>query len=601
MSGFTSDRLSIIRRDERFRHYWVASTISAFGDGVSSLAIPLTAVSILHASPFEMGFLAALAWLPSLILSVHAGVWVDRRGRRRQAMIVADCARFLLLASIPAAYLAKALTLPQVVIVTFGAGCFSALFNVSNTALFGTLVAPDDYVEAQAVLSGAQQVSTLAGPSAAGLMIQAISAPLAIFIDAASFLFSARLLSRLAIQEERPERSPPNAILLAGLRFTWNNRIIKSILSATMTINFFTTATQALFVLYVIQSLRLGSELIGLFYATSALGGIVGSWIANRVARRIGIGKALLAGCVLFCAPDILIPLARGPALPACALLLPQVLVTGIGLALENISIGTIFAIVVPASKRATVRGSFQAISFGVRPLGALIGGAAGSQFGIRSALWAAALGGALSFLWILFSPIPEFHAPAPSPDPADPRSPLQRRRTVGTTMGRSATTPSSRAVGCLVLPYGQNVTRVAALAITQVARHGSDVHIRLGKHHIPVPPALRTILLTFITGGKPHTGTGSPAPGKWLFPDCCQDSRSCPHASTPSAPSGPPLPISQHKSCRGPRHPPDHGSQLDTRRWIRLEPVRSPRHKASSAPVCDAHSQVRMHFVAPA
>ena len=362
-----------------------------------------------------MGYLAALIWLPSLLFSVHAGVLVDRYGRRRHAMILADSARFLLLASIPAAYFLDALTLPQLFIVVFGAGCFSALFNVSTTAMFGFLVAPENYVEAQSLLSGGQQVSTLAGPSVAGLMIQAITAPAAIFVDAASFLLSAGFLSGIKAQEPLPERSAVNSILLEGMRFIKNSPTIRSILSATATINLFGSATQALFIIFVTRDLRLSPGILGLFYGTAAFGGIIGSWILSRVSRRLGVGRALLVGSVLYCVPDLLIPLAHGPAILACALLIPQTLVTGVGLVLEYASIGTTFTVAVPAAKRATVRGSFQAISFGMRPAGALIGGILGTQFGVRPALWVGATGTALSFLWILISPVPGFCMPDPA------------------------------------------------------------------------------------------------------------------------------------------------------------------------------------------
>jgi MFS family permease len=207
MGRFASAWSAELLREGYFRRFWIASTISVFGDGVSSLAIPLTATAILHASPLDMGYLTAAIWIPSLIFAVHAGAWTDRRGQRRYIMIAADGARFLLLASIPAAYALNILTLSQLFLVVFGVGCFSVLFNVSSTALFGFLVAPGKYVEAQSLLYGGQQLASLSGPSAAGFIVQSITAPLAIAVDAASFLVSAALLSRIKPAEPQRERS----------------------------------------------------------------------------------------------------------------------------------------------------------------------------------------------------------------------------------------------------------------------------------------------------------------------------------------------------------------------------------------------------------
>jgi predicted MFS family arabinose efflux permease len=404
-------------REINFRRYWIASTASVFGDGVSSLAIPLTAVAVLHASPLDMGCLGALVWAPSLVFSVHAGAWIDRRGQRRYTMMTADGARFLLLASIPASYALHILTLPQLFLVVLGVGFFSVLFNVSNSALFGFLVAPDEYVEAQSLLYGGQQVASLGGPSAAGFIVQAITAPLAIIVDAASFLVSAILLSQIRSAEPSRPHGDASGSVTEGMRFIRSNRIIASILATTATINLFTSITQALYVIYVIRDLHATTGALGFFLGASALGGIIGSLIAVRISRRFGIGRALILGCILYGVPDIVIPLTRGSFALVCALLIPQALVTGLGVVLENISIGTIFATVVPALKRATVRGSFQAISFGVRPLGALLGGVIGDELGVRPALWVGALGAAVSFLWILFSPTFTFRTPVGRPD----------------------------------------------------------------------------------------------------------------------------------------------------------------------------------------
>ncbi len=106
-------RVPALLHDRTFRRYWSGQTISMFGDQISSIALPFVAVLALHASPAQMGFLAALVWLPSLLFGLHAGAWVDRRGHRRATMIAADLGRSALLVSIPVSYAFEVLTLWQ--------------------------------------------------------------------------------------------------------------------------------------------------------------------------------------------------------------------------------------------------------------------------------------------------------------------------------------------------------------------------------------------------------------------------------------------------------------------------------------------------------
>src|SRR3984957_2608589 len=178
-------------RDRVFRRYWGASTVSMFGDQISSVALPLTAVLVLHAGAASMGYLTALQWLPSLLFALHAGAWVDRRGKRRMAMILADLGRAAALATIPLCYALHALTLAQMYVVTFIAGALSVLFTVSDGTLFVSIVPPDSYVDGQSLIYGSRAFSFMGGPSVGGLLVEALTAPFAVVADALSFLGSA--------------------------------------------------------------------------------------------------------------------------------------------------------------------------------------------------------------------------------------------------------------------------------------------------------------------------------------------------------------------------------------------------------------------------
>jgi MFS family permease len=175
-------------RDRVFRRYWSAGTISMFGDQISGIALPLAAVLALHVGAAQMGDLTALEWLPSLLFGLPAGAWVDRRGHRRRTMIAADLGRALLFGSIPVCFALHALTLLQLYLVTLGAGTLSIGFTVSDGTMFVSIVRPEQYVDGQSLMYGSRAMSFVGGPSLGGVLVQALSAPVAIAVDALSFL-----------------------------------------------------------------------------------------------------------------------------------------------------------------------------------------------------------------------------------------------------------------------------------------------------------------------------------------------------------------------------------------------------------------------------
>ena len=405
-------RIPALLRDRPFRRYWSAQTISMCGDQVTAIALPLAGVLVLHATAAQMGYLTALGWLPSLLFGLHAGAWVDRRGRRRATMIAADLGRALLLLSVPACWGLGVLTLAQLYAVAFAAGALSILFTVSDSALFVALVDAGRYVEGQSLVYGSRALSFLAGPSAGGLLVQALSAPLALVADALSFLGSAFFLGRIR-PAEPPAASREKGALAAGLKFILGSGIVRASLAAVAVINFFNLMFFALYLLFATRSLHVRPGLLGLVLGAGAIGGVLGSVRTRRLAAAIGIGWAYVLGCIIFPAPLMLIPLAGGPMPVVLAMLFGAEFLSGFGVMVLDISIGSIFAAVIPDHLRSRVTGAFQAINYGTRPLGSLAGGALGTLLGLRSALWIATVGGALGFVWLLPSPVPRFRMPA--------------------------------------------------------------------------------------------------------------------------------------------------------------------------------------------
>jgi MFS family permease len=391
-------------RDVVFRRYWAAHSVSLLGDQITLLALPLVAVLVLGAGPSLMGVLTAAALLPNLLFALHAGALVDRLGRRRATMVTADLGRAVLLASVPVAYALDALTVAQLLLAAFGVGSLSVLFNVADASLFVSVVPRDRLVDGSSLLNGSRALSFVAGPSAAGLLVRALSAPGALVVDALSFVGSAFFLRRIDPVEPEPDRTGDG--VLSGLRWVWGSPVVRPILCATATVNFFNFVFWALFVLYATRTLGIEAGTLGLVLGAGAVGGVVGAVVAKPLTTRIGVGPALVVGCVAFPAPLLLVPLATGSGPRDLGLLLLAELGSGFGVMLLDIAGGTIFAGVIPHALRSRVSGSYSFANYGVRVLGSLAGGALGASIGLRPTLWIATAGALLGVLWLIPSPV---------------------------------------------------------------------------------------------------------------------------------------------------------------------------------------------------
>ncbi len=404
-------RIPELLRDTAFRRYWSGQTISMFGDQISSIALPLVAVLALRANPSQMGVLTALLWLPMLIFGLHAGAWVDRRGHRRLTMIAADLGRALLLISIPVCYFAGVLTLWQLYGVAFGEGALSVLFTVSDPTLFVALVPEDKYVNGTSLVYGSRALSFMGGPSAGGLLVQLLTAPGAVFANALSFLGSAFFLSRIRPCEP-PAAESGKGSLTAGVKFIKSSPIVRASLLAASVVNFFDFVFITLFVLYAVRYLHVQPGVLGVVLGIGAIGGILGAMVTGRVADRIGVGRAYMLGCLLFIAPLALVPAAAGPRWLVLAMLIAAEFGAGFGVMMLDISVGVIFAVVIPDELRSRVSGAFQAVNYGTRPLGALVGGLLGTFIGPRATLFIAVIGGCTAALTLLPGPMPKFRMP---------------------------------------------------------------------------------------------------------------------------------------------------------------------------------------------
>ncbi|MGH3013513.1 MAG: MFS transporter [Gaiellaceae bacterium] len=396
-------------REREFRNFWLGQSVSLLGDQITYIALPLVAVLELDAGPAQMGLLGAAALIPHLLLSLPAGVWLDRVARRRRILIGCDLARAALLATVPIAFGFDALTLGHLYAVAFLTGCFAVFFDLSYPTVFVSVTPREQYLEGNSLIHGSRSFSNVAGPSVGGVLVQAFSAPFAILADAVSYLGSAAFLAQVGAPEAPVEEveGGMRTRVAEGLRFIGGNSIFRPALSATATLNFFNYAFHALFVLYATRTLGVAAGTLGLILGAGAVGGILGATIATRVARVLGVGNAFLLGCVLFPAPLVLVPLADGPRALIIGMLFAAEFFAGMGVMILDINGGSIMYALTPDRLRSRAWGAFNFVNWGIRPIGSLVGGALGAWIGVRPTLWVATIGAIAGALWLLPSPVP--------------------------------------------------------------------------------------------------------------------------------------------------------------------------------------------------
>ncbi|MFB7338746.1 MFS transporter [Streptomyces hydrogenans] len=401
-----TSRVPELLRERTFRRYWTGQTVSLVGDQISLMALPLAAVLVLGADAAQMGWLKTLELLPALLLNLPFGAWADRRANRRRIMIATDLGRAALLLTLPVAYALDLLTLGQLYVVAFGVGALSVLFEVCNVTLFVALVPTERYVQANSLVNGSRSMAWLAGPSIGGVLVQVLTAPVALFADALTYLVSAGYLAKI-----RPAEPAPAPVVKGhfteGMRWVLRERSMRALFAASGTVQFFNYMFHTLFVLYVTTELGLGAGLLGLVLGTGAVGGLLGAVCSGAVVRRIGIGGSLVAGFLGFTLPLVLIPAVDGPLPLVVGVLFAAEFLSCAGVMIVDVAAGSFQMALIPDAVRARVMGAFRTLNHGFRPLGALAGGVLGTAIGLRPTLWIATVGAVFAVLWLLPSPLP--------------------------------------------------------------------------------------------------------------------------------------------------------------------------------------------------
>lgn len=404
-----SRRVSLgLLRPPDFRRLWVAQTVSNAGSGVSSVAIPLTAVLVLAASPGDMGLLVAAGTAPALLLSLFVGVWVDRLPRR-PLLVGADLGRALLLALIPLAAALGLLRLEFLDLVAFLAGTLTVVFDIAVTSYVPALVTRDELVEANGQLQLGTSATRVAGPGVAGWLVQLVGAPFAVLADALSFLASALLLARIATPEPAPQSVEGRSIwreIGEGLRAVWDDPILRPMVLSTAIGSFGGSILQAVYVLDLTRELGVTPSGLGLILASGGVASVVAAGFAGPLGRRVGPGTALVLGGFFVALGAAFVPLAGiHPALAPALLTLGQVL-SGGGLTVYSINQISLRQAITPPGILGRVNATRRFLVFGIIPIGALLGGFLGAAVGLQTALVVSVAVEAVSFLVAAASPL---------------------------------------------------------------------------------------------------------------------------------------------------------------------------------------------------
>ena len=415
-------------RRPAFLLFWSGETVSLFGTQVTVLALPLTAVLALGASATQLGLVRFAEAFPYILFTLMFGAWVDRR-RRRPVMILAHTARALLLGLVPLLAILHLLDLSLLGAIAFGVGVFTVLFDVTWLAYVPTLVAADELVDANGKVATSASAAEVAGPGLGGLLVQALSAPLALLADAFSFVVA--MLTLLAIRDPEPapaiqqetRRSLPGEIRV-GLSAVWDNEYLRAIMVMSGLWNLLNGIANTVFLLYAVRGLHLGAGALGAIYAVGAIGGLIGSAISTRLGRVGRFGPVLGVAFTFGCAPWLLLPAVSGAsALEIAAFILAFFLVQ-VGLGLWGVLTISFRQAITPNYLLGRVNASMRFTSYGLGALGLLLSGLLASLFGMRETLWLAAAGFlAILMVTLLATPLPRIRAIPTAPAPPDASS----------------------------------------------------------------------------------------------------------------------------------------------------------------------------------
>lgn len=388
-----------------FWTYWSAATISSVGSAVSTVALPLVAVSVLHASAFEVGLLTAASYVGWLVLGLPAGVIVGRLPLRG-TQVAMDLVRALALAGIPLAWWLGVLTLAHLVLAALVISFANVLFDVGSMTLLPALVPKEQLTARNSLTSATHATTQLAGPSLGGLLVQVLGAVPAVFVDAASYLASAVLIGRLPRRDvpQPATRTPVGTMIREGWHYVTRHPVMSPCMWAATAVNFVCGALLALTPLYLVRVLHAPAWLVGVLIATEGLGALVGAALTPRLSHRVGSARAIMLAGLLGAGFALLMPAGSGTT----GMLLFGVGNAGFaaGVVVLSINTRTYRQTQSPPVLLSRVMATVRFVSWGAIPIGSLTAGAVATRLGTHSALWLTCAATVIPLVILWLSPV---------------------------------------------------------------------------------------------------------------------------------------------------------------------------------------------------
>ncbi|MDR6224750.1 MFS transporter [Desmospora profundinema] len=414
-----SHRFRGLWRNTDFLKLWVGETISLFGSSITSVALPLAAVINLQATPAQMGFLNAAFFSPYLLISLFAGVWIDR-ARRLPIMIGANIGRAILLGLIPFGFYIGFLEMNFLYVIAFLVGVLTVLFEIAYQSYLPSLVKRTELVEGNSKLQASASIAQVSGPSLGGILVSLFTAPVVILTHALSCLISAYSLSLIRKPESKLEYQGEYKSVFreikSGLHFLFTNSYLRAIAAQAATYNFFYQVVWTVIFIYMARELHFGPSSVGFVVTFLSVGALLGSLMARYFEKRFAMGPTIIASMFIGCGAYSLIPIAGGSSYMALLILVLSFFLIGFGVVISNIHVISLRQSITPHHLLGRMNASYRFVITGTTPIGALIGGTLGSLIGLHMTLIIGAVGTLSSLLWVLLSPIKslyEIHDPA--------------------------------------------------------------------------------------------------------------------------------------------------------------------------------------------
>ena len=408
-AGAAAERASSAFSNPNFVKLWAGQSVSLIGTQVTQFTMPLIAILSLNATVAEVGVLNALRFVPVVLLSLFAGVWLDRR-RRRPVLIACALGNAVLIGMVPLASVTGLLSIGLLYVVVTMTGLLSMTFDVGAMSYVPNLVGHEHLTDANSKIQASTAFAGVAGPGLAGVLVGLVTAPITLTADSVSYLFSAAGLIAIRKPEPAPEvpevRASVRQSIAEGLRAVWGSKLLSAVLTQGAALNLFFGAYITVFVVYAVRVVHLHPIELGIVMAGSAVGSLAGATTARRVTKALGLGRTMAVNTVGESLTLLVLLVPRHASVAAIAIFVVAQLAYGWNIGVLNVNVITLRQVVTPRRVLARMNATYRMVLFGVAPIGMSLGGVLGGAVGLRTALLISLTLMASPMLWLFFSPV---------------------------------------------------------------------------------------------------------------------------------------------------------------------------------------------------